>query len=194
VRCVIFWSRFLVENTKTLVRVGMVDGASLGLELGLVEWLSLGETDALGWIDGVAVGWSVGWFDFIDGVELINLTLVNDRTIEGHPSNEKALHRSNSQHFADKEEFQEVIQVDLEQLKTADHDDIKLRNLPASFQMSGGDPEAGVVGSPSAMVTSSVVDGLDDLIELTHLHEPAILMHSDCDMTPKLSTQRLDPF
>jgi hypothetical protein len=99
--CVAFWSRFLIENTKTLVRVGIVDGASLGLELGLVEGLSLGETDALGLIDGVAVGWSVGWFDFIDGVELINLTLANDRTIEGHASDAKALHTSGSQCFAD---------------------------------------------------------------------------------------------
>jgi hypothetical protein len=58
--------------------------------------------------------------------------------------------------FADEEDFQDVIQVDPEQLKSADNDDTKLRNLPASFQMSGGDPEAGVVASPSAMVTSSV--------------------------------------
>jgi hypothetical protein len=45
-------SRFLAENTKTLsgcdVRVGMVDGASLGLELAMVEGLSLGVPDILG--------------------------------------------------------------------------------------------------------------------------------------------------
>jgi myosin-5 len=41
--------------------------------------------------------------------------------------------------------------------------------------MSGGDPEAEVVASPSAMVTSSVVGGVEDLIELAHLHEPSIL-------------------
>ena len=113
----------------------------------------------------------------IDEVELINLTLVNDRSIEGRPSNAngRSYHRSGSQYFADEEDFQEVIRVDPEQLKTADHDDIKLRNLPTSFQMSGGDPEAGVLASPSAMVNASVVGGVDDLIELTHLHEPAIL-------------------
>jgi hypothetical protein len=33
-----------------------VDGASIGLELGLVEGLSLGETDVLGWTDGESVG------------------------------------------------------------------------------------------------------------------------------------------
>jgi myosin-5 len=105
----------------------------------------------------------------IDDSEYINLTVVNDRTIEGHPSAGKATHSSGSQYFADEEDFQEVIQVDPEQLKAADHDDIKLRNLPSSFQIGGGDPEAG------ALATSSVVGGVDDLIELTHLHEPAIL-------------------
>jgi hypothetical protein len=39
----------------------------LGFELGLVVGLSLGETDILGWIDGVVVGWSVGRSNFIDG-------------------------------------------------------------------------------------------------------------------------------
>ena len=60
----------------------------------------------------------------IDEVELINLTLVNDRSIEGRPSNAngRSYHRSGSQYFADEEDFQEVIRVDPEQLKTADHD------------------------------------------------------------------------
>jgi len=113
----------------------------------------------------------------VDGLDLINLTLVNDRNIEGsvRSSNKKNLHRTGSQYFADEEEFQEIIQVDPEQLKTADHDDVKLRNLPSSFQASGGDPEAGVLASPSTRVASEVVGGVDDLIELTHLHEPAIL-------------------
>lgn len=114
----------------------------------------------------------------IDGLDLINLTLVNDRNIEGtvrSSNNRKQLHKSGSQYFADEEDFEEIIQVDPEQLKTADHDDVKLRNLPSSFQASGGDPEAGVVASPSTRVASEVVGGVDDLIELTHLHEPAIL-------------------
>jgi hypothetical protein len=49
--------------------------------------------------------------------------------------------------FADEKDFQEVIQVNPEHLNAADHDDVKLRNLPVSFQMSGRDPEAGVVAS-----------------------------------------------
>jgi hypothetical protein len=52
------------------------------------------------------------------------------------------LWRLGSQHFAEEEDFQEVIQVDPEQLNAADHDDVKLRNPPASFQTSGRDPEA----------------------------------------------------
>jgi hypothetical protein len=149
------------------------------MELNQQVWFRR-ESSHWGWVPAVIVRKEEV---LIDSVDLINLTLVNDRSIEGHPSNSngngngngKSLHRSGSQYFADEEDFQEVIQVDPEQLKTADHDDIKLRNLPSSFQISGGDPEAGVLASPSAMVHSSVVGGVDDLIELTHLHEPAIL-------------------
>eukprot|EP00980_Cylindrotheca_fusiformis_P004325 scaffold921_cov126-Cylindrotheca_fusiformis.AAC.4 len=114
----------------------------------------------------------------VNGVDLINITLVNDRSIEGSNragSAGRRIKRSGSQYFADEADFEEVIQVDPEQLKTADHDDIKLRNLPSSFQVSGEDPEAGVLASPSTSLNSSVVGGVDDLIELTHLHEPAIL-------------------
>jgi myosin V len=68
-----------------------------------------------------------------------------------------------------------VVRVDPEQLKSADHDDIKLRNLPNSFHLSGEDPEAGVIASPSVYNDAHVVGGVDDLIGLTHLHEPAIL-------------------
>jgi myosin-5 len=87
----------------------------------------------------------------------------------------KALQRTGSQYFADEEYFEVIITVDPEQLKTADHDEIKLRNLPTSFQLSGEDPEAGVLASPSTHVDNTVVGGVDDLIGLTHLHEPAIL-------------------
>jgi hypothetical protein len=38
----------------------------------LLVGLSLGEMDVLGWTDGVAVGWTVGWTDFIDGSALGN--------------------------------------------------------------------------------------------------------------------------
>jgi myosin V len=108
------------------------------------------------------------------GVELMKLTLKDDPNIEvtmPPPANHGRITIGYNEH----KPFQEVIIVDPEQLKTADHDDIKLRNLPTSYQLSGEDTEAGVISSPSTKVDSSIVGGVDDLIELTHLHEPAIL-------------------
>ena len=88
---------------------------------------------------------------------------------------QRRLSRTGSNYFQDQEPFEKVVTVDPEQLKTADHDDIKLRNLPASFEMAGEDPEARVISSPSTHIDASIVGGVDDLIGLTHLHEPAIL-------------------
>jgi myosin-5 len=85
------------------------------------------------------------------------------------------MQRTGSQYFVDEDPFEITVTVDPEQLKLADHDDIKLRNLPTSFHLSGEDPEAGVLISPSTHIDHEVVGGVDDLIELTHLHEPAIL-------------------
>ena len=78
-------------------------------------------------------------------------------------------------YFSTIQPFSVQITVDPNTLKKADHPDIKLRNLPTSFQFSGKDPEAGVISSPNTHITSSVVGGVHDLIGLTHLHEPAIL-------------------
>eukprot|EP00934_Nitzschia_sp_Nitz4_P002613 Nitzschia sp. Nitz4//scaffold49_size126201//105987//112119//NITZ4_003659-RA/size126201-augustus-gene-0.4-mRNA-1//1//CDS//3329553200//2603//frame0 len=112
----------------------------------------------------------------VGGQELINLTLVKDHNVEGTSRQaRRSVKRSGSQYFADEEDFEVTLQVDPEQLKTADHQDIKLRNLPTSFQASGEDPEAGVLASPSTHTHNTVVGGVDDLIGLTHLHEPAIL-------------------
>lgn len=113
----------------------------------------------------------------IRGVELINLTLTDDPNIEvtmPSPTASK-FHREHSQHYGEQEEFEVVVTVDPEQLKTADHDDIKVRNLPTSFHLSGEDREAGVITSPSTRSKPEIVGGVDDLIGLTHLHEPAIL-------------------
>jgi myosin-5 len=71
--------------------------------------------------------------------------------------------------------FEREIFVDAATLANADHPDIKLRNLPSSYQLTGGDPEASVISSPSTKLDTSVVGGVHDLIGLTHLHEPAIL-------------------
>lgn len=65
------------------------------------------------------------------------------------------------EYFADLPPFEEVITLDGESLKNADHEDVKLRNLPkdTATASAGG-------GSGS---------NVHDLIQLTHLHEPAIL-------------------
>jgi len=111
----------------------------------------------------------------IRGVALIKLTLQDDPNIElTMPAHH--LQRSNSAYYGERQEpFKVQVTVDPEQLKTADHDDIKLRNLPTSFHLSGEDPEAGVISSPSVINNTEIVGGVDDLIGLTHLHEPAIL-------------------
>lgn len=115
----------------------------------------------------------------ISGVGLIKLTLNDDPQIEKTlppPTTAKRRHsRSPSNYFAGQESFEVTVTVDPEQLKTADHDDIKLRNLPNSFHLQGEDSEAGVLTSPSTQSRAEIVGGVDDLIDLTHLHEPAIL-------------------
>lgn len=136
------------------------------MEVNQQVWLRR-ESSHWGWVPAVIVRKEDV---LVDGVELINLTLVNDRTIEGTPLSSKS-----TNYFVDEEKFTQVIQVNPESLKTADHEDIKLRNLPSSFQLSGEDPEAGVLTSPSTRIKNQIVGGVDDLIELTHLHEPAIL-------------------
>ena len=111
----------------------------------------------------------------IRGVDLMKLTLNDDKNIEATmPQQYRSYHHSSS-YFGEQEPFQVEVTVDPEQLKTADHDDIKLRNLPTSFHLQGEDPEARVITSPSTHSDSNIVGGVDDLIGLTHLHEPAIL-------------------
>eukprot|EP00571_Detonula_confervacea_P013879 CAMPEP_0172301032 /NCGR_PEP_ID=MMETSP1058-20130122/3005_1 /TAXON_ID=83371 /ORGANISM="Detonula confervacea, Strain CCMP 353" /LENGTH=2063 /DNA_ID=CAMNT_0013011021 /DNA_START=194 /DNA_END=6385 /DNA_ORIENTATION=+ len=78
-------------------------------------------------------------------------------------------------YFANVPPFEHSLLVDPSTLANADHADIKLRNLPTSYALTGGDPEASVISSPSTRTDSSVVGGVHDLIGLTHLHEPAIL-------------------
>jgi myosin-5 len=150
------------------------------MELGAHVWLRK-EDSHWGWVPAVVTRKEPVQ---IRGVELINLTLKDDPNIEvtmpeERPGNGRGssgrVARTGSQYFANEEEFEVTVTVDPEQLKTADHDDIKLRNLPTSFHLSGEDPEAGVVASPSTHTDAGVVGGVDDLIGLTHLHEPAIL-------------------
>lgn len=144
------------------------------MEVGAHVWLRR-EDSHWGWVPAIVTGKEAVT---VHGIEMTQLTLNDDQNLEvtmppptaNHIQNEK-----HAQYFNDQEPFEEVVVVDPEQLKTADHDDVKLRNLPASYQLSGDDAEAGVISSPSTNVSSNIVGGVDDLIELTHLHEPAIL-------------------
>jgi myosin heavy subunit len=145
------------------------------MELGAHVWLRK-EDSHWGWVPAVITRKEP---ITVRGVELMNLTLKDDPNIEvtmPPPTVRKQqVRRVDSQYFGEQEKFEVVITVDPEQMKTADHDDIKLRNLPNSFHFSGEDPEAGVVASPSVHNDAAIVGGVDDLIALTHLHEPAIL-------------------
>lgn len=125
---------------------------------------------------------------FVGKVPVINLTLTNDvdfvSTDGFSPSkaNHK-FHQSLREYFGDQERFEKIVTVDPEQLKTADHEDIKLRNLSRSYQLkednnSHLNNKSGFlspVANHSSNDDDTVVGGVDDLIGLTHLHEPAIL-------------------
>jgi len=143
------------------------------MELGAHVWLRK-EDSHWGWVPAVVTQKQPVT---VRGVELIRLTLQDDPNIEVTMPAQHTLHRSNSAYYGSEaqETFQVQVTVDPEQLKTADHEDIKLRNLPTSFHLSGEDPEAGVIASPSVRNDTDIVGGVDDLIGLTHLHEPAIL-------------------
>jgi len=142
------------------------------MELGAHVWLRK-EDSHWGWVPAVVTQKEPVT---VRGVELIKLTLQDDPNIEVTMPAQHVLHRSNSAYYgSEPETFTVQVTVDPEQLKTADHEDIKLRNLPTSFHLSGEDPEAGVIASPSVRNNTEIVGGVDDLIGLTHLHEPAIL-------------------
>jgi myosin-5 len=107
---------------------------------------------------------------------VINLTLTQDN------ENDQGF----GEFYTENQNFEVVVTVDPEQLKTAAHEDIKLRNLSRSFLLKdelatgsgGGSPMSR--SSPSDSNNSNtdedlIVGGVHDLIGLTHLHEPAIL-------------------
>jgi myosin-5 len=137
------------------------------MEVGAHVWLRK-EDSHWGWVPAVVTQKKAVT---LRNIELIELTLRDDPNIEVTMGHLHSYHRSSSYSGF----FEVKVTVDPEQLKTADHDDIKLRNLPTSFHLSGEDPEAGVIASPSNYTDENIVGGVNDLIGLTHLHEPAIL-------------------
>mmetsp|Transcript_3892 Transcript_3892/g.8719 ORF Transcript_3892/g.8719 Transcript_3892/m.8719 type:complete len:2464 (-) Transcript_3892:122-7513(-) len=106
--------------------------------------------------------------------------------------------RGISGYYAKMESFREIIHIDTVAARE-EHPDIKLRNMPTSCSASSiqyyGESNVmnkGVVGAisgtssdnhmpdpaagqPATKIQDTITGGVDDLIGLTHLHEPAIL-------------------
>jgi myosin-5 len=142
------------------------------MEVGAHVWLR-SETSRWGWVPALITKKE----DSLVGKVPVNyLTLTNDPMFEGTDGNSNS---NGFENYQEQEPFETVVTVDPEQLKTADHQDVKLRNLPRSYQLNstGHSPKNGLVSSPTSPSENgeSVVGGVDDLIGLTHLHEPAIL-------------------
>ena len=150
------------------------------MEVGAHVWLR-SESSRWGWVPAKITRKEDG---YMNKIAVINLTLTNDPdfvSTDGFSptkSNKWGGHNngySTSGYFGDQKDFEVIVTVDPEQLKTADHEDVKLRNLSRSYQLN--EEGSNHTGSPSSTSSSddSVVGGVHDLIGLTHLHEPAIL-------------------
>jgi len=130
------------------------------MEVNTPVWLRR-EKSQWGWVPAVIVEKHEV---VIEGTPLIRLTLIKDEKVEG----------TDHGYFRSEPNFEVHVMVDPEQLKTADHDDIKLRNLP-HLEEESMNSNAGLGRTSLSTHHPAVVGGVDDLIGLTHLHEPAIL-------------------
>lgn len=140
----------------------------------------------------------------LDENTVIQLTIVDDYSglsdeskvkIKTTVSTTSGYGRGVSGFYANAESFKKVIEIDHIQARE-EHPDIKLRNTPTSDSASGiqfygaqGNPMLSsrslsnglkhmpnpAVGQPATKINDKVTGGVDDLIGLTHLHEPAIL-------------------
>jgi hypothetical protein len=135
----------------------------------------------------------------LDENTVIQLTIVDDYSglsdeskvkLKTTISTTSGYGRGVSGFFANAESFKEIIQIDHIQARE-EHPDIKLRNTPTSDSAAGiqyygaqgnvmvnsnnGHMPNPAVGLPATKIDDKVTGGVDDLIGLTHLHEPAIL-------------------
>jgi len=79
-------------------------------------------------------------------------------------------------HYDKIEPFEETLAIDTLALQSSEIDDVKMRNMDADDAKGGGYEGISSPGKPLVKKkTSTVVGGVDDLIGLMHLHEPAIL-------------------
>ena len=136
---------------------------------------------------------------------MIQLTLVDDftgledstsrgGTMKDTLSSTSGYGRGVSGYYAKMSSFKEIITIDTLAARD-EHPDIKLRNMPTSCSASSiqyyGESNAmnknisssknlthmpdPAVGQPPTNINDTITGGVDDLIGLTHLHEPAIL-------------------
>ena len=149
------------------------------MEVGAHVWLR-SESSRWGWVPAMITKKEDG---LVGKVPVINLTLTNDPMFEGTDGYSPGKGNGWDSHghgYQEEKPFETVATVETEQIKTADHPDIKLRNLPRSYQLNNAQSPTGRNSplSPSSIHSTDdekIVGGVDDLIGLTHLHEPAIL-------------------
>ena len=141
----------------------------------------------------------------LDETTVIQLTIVDDYSglsdessktdIKSTISKTSGYGRGVSGFYANAETFSKLIQIDHIQARE-EHPDIKLRNTPTSDSAAGiqfygaqvnvmlssstnGTTTTHMpnpaVGQPATKINDEITGGVDDLIGLTHLHEPAIL-------------------
>jgi len=81
-----------------------------------------------------------------------------------------------SGHYDELEPFEETLEFDSNALQSMELEDVKMRNMDGERAVTQGSFRLSGSASKSAKnVSSAVVGGVDDLIGLMHLHEPAIL-------------------
>ncbi len=139
----------------------------------------------------------------LDETTVIQLTIVDDYSglsdeskvkVKSTVSTTSGYGRGVSGFYANAESFKEIVLIDHIQARE-EHPDIKLRNTPTSDSASGiqycgaqGNAMSSrnlanggkhmpnpAVGQPATKINDKITGGVDDLIGLTHLHEPAIL-------------------
>lgn len=150
------------------------------MEVGAHVWLR-SDTSRWGWVPAQISKKEEG---FVGKVPVIHLTVTDDPMFEstdGISPTKRIQRESYRMNDREYDAFETVVTLDPEQIKTGDHKDIKLRNLSRSYQLNGAEEsphQGGAFRSPSSTIgieDDLVVGGVDDLIGLTHLHEPAIL-------------------
>ena len=141
----------------------------------------------------------------LDENTVIQLTIVDDYSglsdeskvkIKSTVSTTSGYGRGVSGFYANAERFKTIVLIDHIQARE-EHPDIKLRNTPTSDSASGiqfygaqvnpmlssrslstnngNHMPNPAVGQPATRINDKITGGVDDLIGLTHLHEPAIL-------------------